>query len=151
MFAKRVLDSSYMASKTLFLNLMTLARTQGCFRLSTPSPTGAAAGSAPTQRCRNCATFTTTIRTCGPGCWTFRPSQERQRRNSTAPRSSPTSTPCSGRRTRRPRRRHSRELLVSLGFHSAFLLGIVIAFSVKNGYRWCQRIPQKTNIKEALS
>ena len=130
MFVKRVLDSSYMASKTLFLNLMTLARTRGCFLLSTNSPTGAGAGSAPTPSGRSCATSTTTTRICGPRCWPSRPFPARQRKSSTAPRSSPTSTPCSGRRTRKPhRRRHSQELLVLPGFHSPFLLGIVNSFS----------------------
>ena len=121
-----------MASKTLFLNLMTLARTQGCFLLSTPSLTGAVVGSAPTPSGRNCATSTTATRTCGPGCWSCRPSPARPRRSSTALRNSPTSTPCSGRRTRKPhRRRHSQELLVLPGFHSPFLLGIVNSFSRK--------------------
>lgn len=130
MFAKRVLDSSYMASKTLFLNLMTLARKRGCFRLSMPLPTGVAAGSVPMPSCRNCATSTTTTRTCGPGCWSYKPYQERQRRNSTAPRSSPTSMSCSGRRTAKllSDRRHSRGLLVLLGIDSGFLLGIVNGF-----------------------
>ena len=140
MFAKRVLDSSYMASKTLFLNLMTLARTRGCFLLSTNSPTGAGAGSAPTPSGRSCATSTTTTRTCGPGCWHSRPSLGKQPKSSTGPRNFPTSTPCSGRRTSRPRRqRHSQELLVLLGFHSAFLSGIVIAFPDKSWYRCCWR------------
>ena len=109
---------------------MTLARKRGCFRLSTPSPTGAAAGSAPMPSCRNCATSTTTTRTCGPGCWNYRLSPIKQQRNSTAPRSSPTSMSCSGRRTAKllSDRRHSRGLLVLLGIDSGFLLGIMNSF-----------------------
>jgi len=119
---------------------MTLAKKRGCFRLSMPSPTGAAAGSAPTPSGRNCATSTTTTRTCGPGCWRSRPSLRKQPKSSTGPRNSPTSTPCSGRRTSRPRRRrHSQELLVLLGFHSAFLSHIVIAFQRQSWYRCCWR------------
>ena len=86
------------------------ATARGCFLLSTPSLTEAGAGSAPTPRCRSYATSTITTRTCGPGCWPSRPSLERQQRSSTAPRSSPTSTPCSGRRTAKllSDKRHSR-------------------------------------------
>ena len=43
------------------------AERRGSFLLSMPSPTGAAAGSAPTPSCRSCATSMTTTRTCGPG------------------------------------------------------------------------------------
>ena len=49
---------------------------------------------------RSSVTSTTTTRTCGPGCWLSSPSMERQRRSSTAPSASRTSTPSSGRRTR---------------------------------------------------
>ena len=75
------------------------AERQDSFLLSTLSPTGAGAGSAPTPSGRSCAICTTTTRTCGPGCWNYRLSPIKQQRNSTAPRSSPTLTPCSGRRT----------------------------------------------------
>ena len=53
------------------------AEMRGCFRLSTPSPTGAAAGSVPMPNARNFATSTTTTRTCGTGCWNCRRSPER--------------------------------------------------------------------------
>lgn len=120
-----------MTFKVLFLNLMTLARTRGCFLLSTPSPTGAGAGSAPTPSGRNCATSTTTTRTCGPGCCPSRPFPAKQRKSSTAHSDSRTSTPCSGWRTakRPPGRRHSRPLLVLPGFSALLLLGIVNSFS----------------------
>ena len=77
------------------------ARKRGCFRLSMPSPTGAAAGSAPTPNCPSCTTSMTTTRTCGPGCWNCRLSPVRQQKNLTALRNFLTSMSCSGRRTHR--------------------------------------------------
>ena len=60
------------------------ARKRGSFLLSTPLLTGEAAGSAPTPSAGSCAISMTTTRSCGPGCWSCRPCQARQQRNSTA-------------------------------------------------------------------
>ena len=49
------------------------ANRRGCFLLSMSLPTGVAAGSALTPNGQSCATFTTTTRICGPGCWSCRP------------------------------------------------------------------------------
>lgn len=61
------------------------ARKRGSFLLSTPLLTGEAAGSAPTPSAGSCAISMTTTRSYGPGCWSCRPCQARQRKNSTAP------------------------------------------------------------------
>ncbi|UQT50512.1 hypothetical protein M5E87_14625 [Flavonifractor plautii] len=50
---------------------------RGSFLRSISSPTGAAAGSAPTPSGRSCGTSMTTTRSCGPECWSCRPSQAR--------------------------------------------------------------------------
>ena len=54
--------------------------------LSPVSPTGAAAGSAPTPGDGNSAISMTTTRICGPGCWNCRPCRERSLRSLTGPR-----------------------------------------------------------------
>ncbi len=51
--------------------------------LSMTSPTGVAAGSAPTPGGGNSAISMTTTRICGPGCWNCRPCRERSLRSLT--------------------------------------------------------------------
>ena len=50
-----------------------LASGQGCFRLSTHLQPAGAVGSALTPKEKNCAISMTTTRTCGNGCWSYRP------------------------------------------------------------------------------
>ena len=66
---------------------------------STPLLTGAAVGFVPTPSAGSFVTSMTTIRSCGPGCWSCRPCQARQRKNSTAPIGFPILTRRFGRRT----------------------------------------------------
>lgn len=54
-----------------------LCRQAGLLSPIYQSPTGAAAGSAPTPSGRSCGTSMTTTRSCGPECWSCRPSQAR--------------------------------------------------------------------------